>query len=350
MEDIPVTGDSSDPPRKLTLPRFLAVFSPVVFFPFSSPPLPFLVLPFPPPELITENFRRSIEGIGAIGSKLMTLNGDLGALTNDSIHQAPHQAPLSSLLSPTSRNTRSSTSQASQTSTRPFATGSTSNLSNSLPSSNNNNNNQGNGLEGDEQFDDSSLTAALVAALVQTRDGPHPQTSASTSNSNSNQDSNGVNPAGAQGQEAGESNDGEGEGQGGEEEEMAEGEGVSGFDGTTTRSGRKTRRTSAALASMSQSGTPSPSATPASGANGKKSARIRWTPQEDEELIRLVKEEPPLTWTQMGERMGRPGAGCAMRWYNFVRQQVGGECGGKLYHCLTFADASSSPYHRSRSG
>ncbi|GAA5943064.1 hypothetical protein JCM1841_006468 [Sporobolomyces salmonicolor] len=62
---------------------------------------------------------------------------------------------------------------------------------------------------------------------------------------------------------------------------------------------------------------------PSTKAKGGKGQRVRWTPQEDARLIELVKEEPPLTWTQIGERMGRAGAGCAMRWYNFVRKGVG---------------------------
>ncbi|GAA5941210.1 uncharacterized protein JCM15063_006402 [Sporobolomyces koalae] len=185
-----------------------------------------------------------------------------------------------------------------------------------------------------DSLDDTSLTAALVAALVQTRDGPFPPSNHlpptpivppnhtqqedlqvdSDSNSVHDQVGNGV-------------------------QEEPQHESVQ-LEGTRTRSGRRTRPTPAAMSSYSNSsgtlastqahtsGTTFDSISssrsnlgPASGR--KKGSRVRWTPAEDERLVELIKEEPPLTWTQMGERLGRPGAGCAMRWYNFIRQQVG---------------------------
>ncbi|GAA5830420.1 hypothetical protein JCM3766R1_002710 [Sporobolomyces carnicolor] len=156
--------------------------------------------------------------------------------------------------------------------------------------------------------DENTLTAALVAALVQTRDGPPPNSSASTlANLDSFQleaeldalvrDDDGAN---------------------------VESDANAGNE-VTTRSGRRSRPTPAALSysrGSNSASVPAASLSDQSGAN-RKPTRIRWTAQEDEILINLIKEEPPLTWTQMGERMGRPGAGCAMRWYNFIRQQVG---------------------------
>ncbi|GAA6039520.1 hypothetical protein JCM8097_008364 [Rhodosporidiobolus ruineniae] len=56
-------------------------------------------------------------------------------------------------------------------------------------------------------------------------------------------------------------------------------------------------------------------------------SRRRWTPAEDADLVRLVKEVPPLTWTQIGERMGRKGSGCGMRWYKVLRDRVAKEGG-----------------------
>ncbi|GJN94020.1 hypothetical protein Rhopal_007083-T1 [Rhodotorula paludigena] len=51
-------------------------------------------------------------------------------------------------------------------------------------------------------------------------------------------------------------------------------------------------------------------------------SRARWTPQEDQTLVDLVRIDPPLTWTEIGKRMGRPGTGCGMRWYKFLRDKV----------------------------
>ncbi|GAA5999776.1 hypothetical protein JCM10207_005905 [Rhodosporidiobolus poonsookiae] len=51
-------------------------------------------------------------------------------------------------------------------------------------------------------------------------------------------------------------------------------------------------------------------------------SRARWTPGEDAALVRLVKELPPLTWGEIGERMGRKGSACGMRWYKFLRARV----------------------------
>ncbi|GAA6020711.1 hypothetical protein JCM11491_000524 [Sporobolomyces phaffii] len=185
----------------------------------------------------------------------------------------------------------------------------------------------------DEGLDEeNSLTAALVAALVQTRDGPPPGSAPNVGSSTSSPSSVAARATPGRGENA--------EG----------GHAVDGFEsvveasmepdhGTTTRSGRRTRPTPAALlyagaggggvpgggAHSNASSDSNPDAAAASQylAGRNKSTRVRWTPAEDEELVKLIKEEPPLTWTQMGERLGRPGAGCAMRWYNFVRQQVG---------------------------
>ncbi|GAA6059668.1 hypothetical protein JCM10212_000055 [Sporobolomyces blumeae] len=188
--------------------------------------------------------------------------------------------------------------------------------------------------DADDALDETSLTAALVAALVQTRDGPPPPASTAhaqhdaASSSHVAQDvaqfpvgRDGVRRDRDEPEEAFDPDDDE-------------------YTGTSrTRSGRRTRRRTASfIGGPTTSSVPSPSSSAvgsnAARANGtggasnaggsaKKSGRSRWTLEEDETLIQLVKEEPPLTWTQMGERMGRPGAGCAMRWYNFVRQQVG---------------------------
>ncbi|BGP20344.1 hypothetical protein JCM10213_001603 [Rhodosporidiobolus nylandii] len=54
-------------------------------------------------------------------------------------------------------------------------------------------------------------------------------------------------------------------------------------------------------------------------------SRQRWTPAEDAELIRLVKQLPPLTWTEIGQQMGRKGGGCGMRWYKVVRDRLAKE-------------------------
>ncbi|GAA5986993.1 hypothetical protein JCM11641_004412, partial [Rhodosporidiobolus odoratus] len=63
---------------------------------------------------------------------------------------------------------------------------------------------------------------------------------------------------------------------------------------------------------------PAPSTRPTSGPG----SRQRWTPEEDAELIKLVKQVPPLTWTEIGEEMGRKGGGCGMRWYKVLRARV----------------------------
>ncbi|GAA5859287.1 hypothetical protein JCM8547_008953 [Rhodosporidiobolus lusitaniae] len=54
-------------------------------------------------------------------------------------------------------------------------------------------------------------------------------------------------------------------------------------------------------------------------------SRQRWTASEDAELIRLVKLLPPLTWAEIGEKMGRKGGGCGMRWYKVLRERLAKE-------------------------
>lgn len=58
-----------------------------------------------------------------------------------------------------------------------------------------------------------------------------------------------------------------------------------------------------------------------------KERRARWTKDEDDELIALVRVSPPLTWGQIAEGISteRASAGCMMRWYNHVRKVAGGE-------------------------
>lgn len=126
--------------------------------------------------------------------------------------------------------------------------------------------------------DENSLTAALVAALVQTRDGPPPPPPPPATTTTFTQ------------------------------------------QGTLTRSGRRTRPTPFALPTPTPT---SPAPTPEQQQSQQPtSQRVRWSAQEDSELIKLIREEPPLTWLQMGQRLNRPGQGCAMRWYNFIRKTV----------------------------
>ncbi|GAA5881415.1 hypothetical protein JCM3774_004368, partial [Rhodotorula dairenensis] len=67
-------------------------------------------------------------------------------------------------------------------------------------------------------------------------------------------------------------------------------------------------------------------------------SRARWTPAEDRKLIQFVHyADPPLTWDEIGAKMGRAATGCSMRWYKFLRDKSGGpnqraspaEAGGK---------------------
>ncbi|GAA5962709.1 hypothetical protein JCM3765_006174 [Sporobolomyces pararoseus] len=196
--------------------------------------------------------------------------------------------------------------------------------------------------------EENNLTAALVKALVQTRDSTLIQNSTSTSNnSNSNSslvpsfDFRGLLQRGEGEVEVEDHREGE------EEvinsntmtmEEEAQEEGVNSRS-VTTRSGRRTRPTASSSSSSSVVGRRN-STTISSG------IRVRWSSQEDLELIKLIKEEPPLTWQQMGDRLGRPGAGCAMRWYNFIRQSVGktlaDELSNKIRGTRTTTNASSS--------
>ncbi|GAA5991834.1 hypothetical protein JCM11641_002119, partial [Rhodosporidiobolus odoratus] len=79
---------------------------------------------------------------------------------------------------------------------------------------------------------------------------------------------------------------------------------------------------------------PAPSTRPTSGPG----SRQRWTPAEDAELVKLVKQVPPLTWTEIGEKMGRKGGGCGMRWYKVLRARVETELAAKA------ASASPAPH------
>ncbi|BGO95856.1 CRISPR system Cascade subunit CasD [Rhodotorula toruloides] len=69
-------------------------------------------------------------------------------------------------------------------------------------------------------------------------------------------------------------------------------------------------------------GSASPSSASASRPAKGPGSRARWTPAEDARLIELVKIDPPLTWNEIGARMGRPPTGCGMRWYKFLRERV----------------------------
>ncbi|GAA5908627.1 uncharacterized protein JCM6883_005607 [Sporobolomyces salmoneus] len=181
----------------------------------------------------------------------------------------------------------------------------------------------GGGGTNETNDEENSLTAALVAALVQTRDGPPPPPPDSASTYWDLQSLELEADLNAFTQDGGLTDVDGLESEGAVDEAVA----IAMMGGTTTRSGRRTRPTSAALAfsqdnNRNRGMNPSPSASMMDCK--QKIPRIRWSTEEDAILVKLIKEEPPLTWTQMGERMGRPGAGCAMRWYNFIRQQVGG--------------------------
>lgn len=69
-------------------------------------------------------------------------------------------------------------------------------------------------------------------------------------------------------------------------------------------------------------GTAAPSAYPKGRGPG---SRQRWTPTEDQRLIEYVQAEPPLTWEEIGTRMGRRATGCSMRWYKYLREKFDGE-------------------------
>ncbi|BGP35604.1 CRISPR system Cascade subunit CasD [Rhodotorula toruloides] len=104
---------------------------------------------------------------------------------------------------------------------------------------------------------------------------------------------------------------------------LANGAGASGSTAATTA----TATTNNALpnpppvADAAPAGSASSSASASRPAKGPGS-RARWTPAEDARLIELVKIDPPLTWNEIGARMGRPPTGCGMRWYKFLRERV----------------------------
>ncbi|KAM0787318.1 hypothetical protein ACM66B_007091 [Microbotryomycetes sp. NB124-2] len=47
-------------------------------------------------------------------------------------------------------------------------------------------------------------------------------------------------------------------------------------------------------------------------------ASARWTAEEDEQLIEYVKKDPPLSWTEIGEKLGKRGQVAGQRWYNVL--------------------------------
>ncbi|GAA5970205.1 hypothetical protein JCM8115_000774 [Rhodotorula mucilaginosa] len=51
-------------------------------------------------------------------------------------------------------------------------------------------------------------------------------------------------------------------------------------------------------------------------------SRARWTPAEDRKLVQFVHySDPPLTWDEIGAKMGRAATGCSMRWYKYLRDK-----------------------------
>lgn len=64
---------------------------------------------------------------------------------------------------------------------------------------------------------------------------------------------------------------------------------------------------------------------PASKPGRGPGSRARWTPAEDRKLIQFVHyADPPLTWDEIGAKMGRAATGCSMRWYKFLRDKSSG--------------------------
>ncbi|KAK4048638.1 C2H2-type domain-containing protein [Microbotryomycetes sp. JL201] len=47
----------------------------------------------------------------------------------------------------------------------------------------------------------------------------------------------------------------------------------------------------------------------------------RWTAEEDDQLIEFVKVSPPLSWTEIGEKLGKRGQVAGQRWYNVLKER-----------------------------
>lgn len=65
---------------------------------------------------------------------------------------------------------------------------------------------------------------------------------------------------------------------------------------------------------------PPAAAAPLARRESTRAGGSRWTAEEDATLIEAIKETPPLTWTQIGDKLGKRSQVCGQRWYNHLAE------------------------------
>ncbi|ORY54477.1 hypothetical protein BCR35DRAFT_225553 [Leucosporidium creatinivorum] len=77
-----------------------------------------------------------------------------------------------------------------------------------------------------------------------------------------------------------------------------------------------------------------------------RSGGSRWTQEEDDKLVEAIKEDPPLNWSQIGEKLGKRSQVCGQRWYNHLSDLYPAvkrvEPNGKVPRGMIYKEAGSS--------